>query len=396
MLSTAPSLKREVTVIKALYFFYYAGFGLYTAYIGLYYHSIGMSGVQIGWINALAPLSAMLASPVWGLLNDRFGKPRLFLGVAVLGVLVCLLGIAAANSFYLLLIAIGLYSLFNTTLMPTVDTLNLALPGSQRENYGQQRIWGSIGFIATTWVSGFAIERLGIRSIFPGYISMLLIMLAAIFLLPPAKLTVTRSPRKDLGRLVSQPAWLFFSFSLILFSMAGASMYSFLSIYLQKLGATSGLIGSVWSLGTISELPVMFFGAFLLRRLGIKRMLSLAYGMLAVRFLLYAVMPSPGWALLIAPLHFFTFGLYWVAAVMYVNQMAPEGLKTTAQSLMAAEGGLASMLGAPLSGFLYDRFGGGTLFAVSALICLLALAALWLGFLSERKKQFSPQSLEER
>jgi len=116
--------------------------------------------------------------------------------------------------------------------------------------------------------------------------------------------------------------------------------------------------------------------------------------MLAVRFLLYAVMPAPGWALLIAPLHFFTFGLYWVAAVMYVNQMAPEGLKTTAQSLMAAEAGLASMLGAPLCGFLYDHFGGATLFQASALVCLLALAALWLGFLSEKKNTFSAHKAE--
>ena len=385
MTTSTPTLQREITVIKALYFFYYAGYGLYTAYITLYYHSIGMNGVQIGWIAATAPLAAMLGAPVWGLLNDRLGKPRLFLGVAVLGVLVCLLGIAAAASFTMLLIAVGLYSLFNTTLMPTVDTLNLSLPGSQRENYGQQRIWGSIGFIMTTWISGFALEWLGVRAIFPTYISMLLIMLAAIFFLPPRPLAVTRAPHRDLTKLISQPPWLFFSASLILFSMAGVSLYSFLSIYLQKLGATSGLIGSAWSLGTIFELPVIFFGAYLLRGLGIKRMLSLAYGMLAVRFLLYSVMPTPGWALLIAPLHFFTFGLYWVAAVMYVNQMAPEGLKTTGQSLIAAEAGLASMIGAPLCGWLYDNFGGGTLFQVSALVCLLALAALWLGFLTEKK-----------
>ena len=99
MTTSTPTLQREITVIKALYFFYYAGYGLYTAYITLYYHSIGMNGVQIGWIAATAPLAAMLGAPVWGLLNDRLGKPRLFLGVAVLGVLVCLLGIAAAASF---------------------------------------------------------------------------------------------------------------------------------------------------------------------------------------------------------------------------------------------------------------------------------------------------------
>ena len=220
---------------------------------------------------------------------------------------------------------------------------------------------------------------------FAGFCAMLLVMLAAIVFLPTRELHTTRSPRQDLRRLVSQPAWLFFSFSIVLNVISSGSMYSFLSIYLQKLGASDSLIGSVWSIGALAELPVFFFSALLLRRLGIRGMLSLAYGALALRLILYALITAPGWALLIGLLHFFSFGMYWVASVVYVNQMAPDGLKTTAQSLLAAAAGLASMLGAPLSGFLYDRYGGGTLFFVSGLVCLLALGVLWLGFLSERR-----------
>ena len=139
MPSPNPSSQREITVIKLIYFFYFAGYGMYTAYINLYYHEMGMSGVQIGWINAMAPLAGMLGAPLWGLLHDRFGKPRLFLGVAVLGVIVSLTLTAFATAFFTLVIAVGLYSLFNTTIIPTVDTLNLGIPGTHSEDYGKQR-----------------------------------------------------------------------------------------------------------------------------------------------------------------------------------------------------------------------------------------------------------------
>jgi len=43
------------------------------------------------------------------------------------------------------------------------------------------------------------------------------------------------------------------------------------------------------------------------------------------------------------------------------------------------------MIGAPLCGYLYDRFGGAVLFEAGALVCLLALAVLWLGFIAEQR-----------
>jgi predicted MFS family arabinose efflux permease len=77
--------------------------------------------------------------------------------------------------------------------------------------------------------------------------------------------------------------------------------------------------------------------------------------------------------------------MYWVAGVIYINQMAPDNLKTTSQSLLLAEMSLASVIGAPVSGYLYDWLGGSSLFFFSSGVCLVALSILWFGFLTERK-----------
>ena len=371
-------------VIKALYFFYYCAFGIFSAYINLYYHDIGMSGVQIGWIGSVAPLVGIFGGLLWGVLNDRFGKPRLLLAVAAIGTITSLLGVSVVRTFLWLLPLVGLYSLFNSTIVPLVDTMNLAMLGDERERYGNQRIWGSIGYIVTIWGFGWVLEWFGLHSVFPGYIGLMLFMLVAVAFLPNQSLQISKSPRQDLLKLVSQPRWLFFSASLILLGIASSSMYNFLSIYLKQMGASDSLVGSTWSLGALAELPVMIFGAYLIRSLGLKRMLSLAYLAYTARFLLYALMPSPSWAVWISLLHFFTFGMYWVAGVIYVNQMAPDNLKTTSQSLLVAEMGLASVIGAPISGYLYDWLGGSSLFFFSSGVCLVALCILWSGFLTEK------------
>ena len=66
-----------------MYFLYYTGFGIYLPFINIYYSHIGLSGLEIGLINTLSPLVGMLSAPLWGILNDRFGKTRVLLAIAV-------------------------------------------------------------------------------------------------------------------------------------------------------------------------------------------------------------------------------------------------------------------------------------------------------------------------
>ena len=366
--------------MKALYFLYFSTIGIVNTYLNLYYRELGLSGVQIGWLSAIVPAVGMISGPLWGMLNDRLGRPRAQLAVAAGGSILAMLALSRPAVLIGLLPLAGLYSLFNSTIVPICDATTLNILGSLRDRYGRQRIWGTIGFILTTWITGQLTGRFGLRSIFPIFAIVMLGLLATTRFLPRQRLRLSLGPQEGLVRMVTRPRWLFFSLSLLFLGLSISGMNNFLGISLKMAGGSDQLVGIVWSLAALAEIPVLFFSTQLIHRLGLRWMLAVSFLVYAVRFALYAAMPSPEWAIPLSLLHGFTFAMYWVASVMYINQMAPEALKTTSLGLFIAISYLANVLGAPFGGAMLDRIGPSALFAVYAGFALLALAILLAGF----------------
>lgn len=374
------SQARDLRIVKLLYFFYYAAFGIYTVFINVYYHLIGLSGVQIGWINAIAPLVGILAGPLWGIINDRTGRPRLITALGVIGSTAAMLGIGGVQTFIWILPLAGMFQLFNSVLIPMMDMTNLSVLGEHTELYGRQRIWGSIGYVATTSVVGLVLQKAGLHWLFYGYAIIMLVMLGVVGYFPGGRGRTRSAINWNLRDLVGQRAWIFFAASLIPLWMASQGMYTFLGVYLKELGGSDWIIGMNSSIGAITEMPAMIFGAVLIRRLGLKRMLWIAYLMYAIRYLLYGLIPSPGWALLVSCMHGLSFGLFWVSANVYLTQLAPPHLRTTNQTLFAALMSLAGVIGSPASGWVFDTLGPAWLFRIFSVVVLVALVILLMGF----------------
>jgi PPP family 3-phenylpropionic acid transporter len=354
---------RGLKNIKVLYFSFFAAYGIFVNYINIYYQSIGLSGVQIGLINTIAPLVGIFSGTLWGLLHDRFGRARSLLLLATSGAIISVLGLSAVRTFVWMLPLAGFYSLFSSPIPPLLDNINLSLLGEERERYGRQRIWGSIGYIITSWGFGAVLEHFGLHYLFGGYAVAMLVLWAATLGLSNRPVVLPGPLGKGLAQMVRQRAWLVFAASAFLMWMASSGMYTFLGIYIKSLGGTDSLVGATSSLAAISETPVMFFSALLVRRFGPKRLITLALLLYGVRMLFYGLMPSPYWTLPISLMHGSTFGFFWIAGVNYVNRVL----------------NLANVVGSPISGLLFDRVGPAILFMVFSGYCLAGFACFWLG-----------------
>jgi len=158
-------------------------------------------------------------------------------------------------------------------------------------------------------------------------------------------------------------------------SLAGQS--NFLSILLEQMGTTKTFMGMALTLSTLSELPVMFFSPWLLRRFKPEGLLLVAMASSGLRALLYFVAGGPEVILAIQVLHGLTFPALWIAGVTYASENAPPGLGATAQAFFGSVlMGLGASAGSVVSGFLMDGLGIRGMYAVTGAVVILSMLVL--------------------
>jgi MFS transporter, PPP family, 3-phenylpropionic acid transporter len=381
----ATALTGDLKKMRIMYFIFFAGNGIFFTFINVYYVELGLTGMQIGIINTLSPLAGVIGMTLWGLLNDRSGKTRHLLIAAIAGSAVSALMLGQAHTFLTVLPLAVIYAFFANPIIPLIDSTTLSLLGQHPEDYGRQRLFGSVGFIVSTMSIGVILQRNGVQWMFPLFALVWCALLAGATRLPVAQIRLGGFSLRGLNRMVRQPSWVVFTASVFMLGLAFSGLFNFLSVTLRMEGASESLIGLSWTMAAVSEIPIMFFGPALLARVGAPRLLAISYLFYAVRAVMYAVMPNPMWAVPINALFGAAYGLYWISAVGYTSQIAPPGLRTTTQSLLTSTTSLATMIGAFFSGWLFDAVGPDGLFFALAGCCLSAFVILAGGRLLLRR-----------
>jgi PPP family 3-phenylpropionic acid transporter len=374
--------------VKLLFFLNYAGIGQFLAFLNVYYNSIGLTGVQIGLLGTISTAIAIFGSTLWGILSDRLGKPRWLFATAFTGTILGTLALSAARPFAWIFTAVCFLSLFNTTLSPLIDSTALVLLGDQRQRYGTYRVWGSLGFILTSSAAGFIYERTGLHAMFAGFVVLMMLGFLVALTLPDQNVHLRGSAWGGVAYMIRKPQWLIFAGSVFFVWLAANGMLSFLGVTIMKMGGTNSLIGMAGTIAAVVEMPGMFFSHHLLRRFDARQLMGIGILGYALRMFFYAIMPVPGWVLVIATMNSVSYMPFWIGAVAYASDRAPENMKATSQGLLYSVTSLSSVVGGLSSGWLFDRLGPSGLFAVMGVSGLIALALFSLGQIAfEHKKK---------
>ena len=173
--SRVAAKRRYLAYAKGFYTCYFAAGAFLAPYLALYYSDLGLSGGQIGVLRGIGPLLSVVAAPLWGALADLSGRHKLLRSLAIAGTWLAVLGLALGRQYPVLLACAFLFAVFGAPVTSLVDNAVIALLGRDRARYGQQRLWGAVGWGVGGWVSGIAIERLGLRVAFAGHLFFLLL-----------------------------------------------------------------------------------------------------------------------------------------------------------------------------------------------------------------------------
>ena len=349
--------------LGAFYFLFFAGAGLWVAYLPPYFAARGLGAAEIAWVLALPQLARIVAPTAWAALADRFGAQRAIVVLACGAGVVCYSLMPAVSGFAGFAWLMGLTSLVGTAALPLVEAITFGVLAGQTGRYGPIRLWGSIGFMIAVFAGGTWLDFQSVQAL---PYAMLVFMSAALIvglMLPTPDVHAAAS-----GPLVINSAALLLIASAFFMAVAHGTLYAFFTLHLQRLGYEGSLIGFLWMLGVLGEIGVFLFLPAFFRRFDLSTILVASAACGVARFL------AIGWAadwlivLLIAQLlHAATFGSFHAAAVAAIQRVFPPQAQARGQSLFSSIGyGAGGALGAVAAGWAWEAAGPGLAFTVSS------------------------------
>jgi PPP family 3-phenylpropionic acid transporter len=249
-------------------------------------------------------------------------------------------------------------SLFYNTLQPLLDSLSLRLAQKNPTfSYGSIRIAGGLGWAFTGTLVGHYIDAIDTTVIFFfSAASMLLTFVVTLWIKTDNSSFIQNSPSlKQIKYIFKEKALIILLTCVFLVSAGATTIWNFYSIYMKENGASSTLVGYGLSFQGLCELPLFYFSARIIQKLGIKTTLIVTILATSCRMLLYSAVKDPVMALFIELLHGISWSLFWVVCVEYVDRLVKEEWRATGQSLLyAAYFGIGAIAGNFWTGYLYD------------------------------------------
>lgn len=361
---------------SALYLAHFAAMGLMGTFWPLHLVAIGLSKFQIGLLFSGRTIVSLLTQPLWAHRADVTGATTRVLRYCALAALVISLAIPIVRTFALFALAFWGLNLFQSATIPLLDAHVIESHGS---NYGRVRVWGSVGYGLSVALFGAAFAsassaETGAAALI-GFVVALAAVWGASLKLPGADAAPQRR------ELLWRPPR-----TLLLFLLANVLHWStisayniFLSLHIEELGGSSMVTGVAVGVSISGEAL-----AFVVMRrwIGAGRevfWMRIAWLATALRWGLMVWLTHPAWIVSVQVLHFFSFGVWYFAALGRLGEWAELRGRASVQGIFSAvalAGG--SLLGLMGGGWCMDAGGGPLLFGVAALVELLALAMLIL------------------
>jgi PPP family 3-phenylpropionic acid transporter len=241
--------------------------------------------------------------------------------------------------------------------------------------YGRIRLWGSVGFLLTVFVSGHWFEVHGMAD-FPFWMVVTLVAInLSVWSLPNVREETQHvQGQSGFGKVLRQPQTLWFFGTLFFHVLSHVAIYTFFSLYLDELGYGKDMIGVLWAVSVIVEIIGFFTQSRWLHWLSLPAWLCVCTGLMAFRMGLTAWYGQVLWVLLLAQcLHVFTFAIQHTVCIAWLSQHFPGRLRGRGQALYAVIGyGFTGVLGALGGAALSTHWDLQTVFMAAIPVALLA------------------------
>jgi len=364
--------------LSAFYFAYFAYVGTAAPYFSLYLASLGLAAAQIGVLLSLGSLMRVIAPNFWGWVADRTARRARIIAITLALGGSCFAGFFFVHSFWGLFALLLATGFFTSASMPLTESLTMSHLRPAVSRYGSIRLWGSVGFIITVTLVGYALDVLPVASLLWMVLATYALSWLCALAIPDAPGGGGHAEPEPVWNILRRPEVAALLGACFLMSLAHGPQYAFFSIYLVDHGYSKSAVGWMWTVGVVAEIGVFLLMPALMRRYSLSAILLVCFAAAAVRFF------TIGWgvdstSLLFAAqlLHGLSFGAYHATAVTAIHRWFQGANQVRGQAIyLSVSFGAGGVLGSALSGLGWDSIGPAWTFSCAAFAALAGYALL--------------------
>ena len=367
-----------IVKLSVLYWAYFSIFGVLFPYAGRYLKSFGFGYEQIGLVMALITGANIGAPFLIARLSDLTGKRVLLARISIIFLFIAVFFFNPDKGLawtYFMAFAIGISM---SMALPQFEAITLGILGDDKHKYSSVRLWGSLGFLSSVWISGQLLETLGIEWFRYLQLGLIVLLFIVTFSIPVEKTSSSHSDAisgSGLEKLFS-PTILILFFVLMLNQAALAPYNSFADLYWQQWGLSSFTIGSLLAVAPIAEAALMALIPIILFRYGYFPLLVLSLILGIIRWMVMAWIPDQlSWLITAQIFHAFTFGAMHGTAIYLIGHIFVKSQQGMGQSLyVSLVAGVGLVSGNLVAGSLWkDGSGAEQVFLLAAGACVVSL-----------------------
>ena len=341
---------------KLFYAVKFAGIGIFMPYMVMYFIRKDLTSAQIGSLMALTTLAGIIVQPMWGIISDKYNVTRLLVTIGCWTTSGFVLSFTLTDRFEYLVVIVVLSSILNAPVHSNVAALalsHLEIRGKQEE-YGKFRLWGSIGFIVATAISGGLFFEDNLTTTVYLYSGSLLVLGLISFKLPDRRHLSTDVQWIDGLRLLADNRQLkLFLLGVICVGITVGISDQYLVVYMTELKSSAWIIGATIAVTAVPEIPLMNYVQTFIRKWGLRITYIVGISALPVRWLCNMLVTEPNIALPVQVLHGVAMSALLAVGVIYIDNILPKTLRASGQAIYSTSlYGLGPSIGLFIAGLI--------------------------------------------
>ncbi|WP_442593985.1 MFS transporter [Neobacillus sp. D3-1R] len=348
--------RSQLKTLKSFYLLTFFGIGSMYPLLSVYLRDVQkMNGYEIGLILSIGPIIMIFFQPLWGMLSDNVKKPTKLLMITTILAGLLSLGFTMFEDFYGLFLIALMVSVFQSAIIPISDSISLKFSTRIKENYGNIRLFGSLGFGLAVFIMGKLSEHFAI-SIFISFCVSLVLASLLTTKIPNEKIDAKMKIFTGIKELFAIKK--FTIFLVVTFMIFGPNLANnfYFSLFIQDRGGTYTGIGIAFLVAVLSEIPFMRVAGNWINKIGILQVATLAGVISCLRWLLYFSEPNLNIIYITSVIQGFSIGLFIPAALQYIREITPVQITATAVTIYSAIGnGLGNWFSTFISGIIYEE-----------------------------------------